>query len=288
MLIFTSNRSFLDYLMARDDGTDAGVARLLEISLANQQMPFDPLAGQVIKLCETNYGWAGRVFVKYITGNLPVVQAQLAGVLKMLSDRLSMQREERFLATGIACTLVGASIAKKLGLFNFDTKGITEVFMNAVKKQRGQRGSMTIVSATGGYNLEEIVSEFINSQADYRIRTSNFAARGVGKVDLIGQPPRGNLLKCHIAEVVGVVRVSRSSFIEWLRAGNRPANEIEEGLLQMGATVGRKTLGGGTGYGGGAAVTALDIPLTGRLAAMTGSASGAKKSPADAARDAAD
>lgn len=291
LLVLTSNRSFLDYLMARDDGTDAGVARLLEVSLSNQKMPFDPLAGQIIKLCETNYGHAGRAFIKYVTGNLPVVQAQLASVLKSLADNLAMQREERFLATGIACTIVGASIARKLGLFNFDTKGITETFLNAVKKQRGQRGSMTIVSATGGYNLEEIVSEFVNSQADYRIRTSNFAARGVGKVDIIGHPPRGNLLKCHIAEALGVVRVSRSSFVEWLRAGNRPANEIEDGLLQMGATVGRKTLGGGTGYGGGAAIVAIDIPLTSRLAGMTGSASGAsgaRPSPADAARDAAD
>jgi hypothetical protein len=293
MLVFTSNRPCQDYLLAKDDGTDSGLARLLEIEMKKVAVAFDPLAGQHIKLCETNYGHAGRVYAKYLATNLASVQADLAHIMKGLSDKLAMQRDERFSVTAISCILVGAAVAKKLALFDFDLYGIRDVLIQAFETQREQRSRRTMVSDAGGFDLEELVNEFVYAQADYRIRTDVFAMNGTGKVMVKGEP-RANTVRLQIAEAASTLRVSRSSFNEWLRLHNRPASTILDELkAKMGAKEYRKAIGGGTSWGGGA-VWVLDIPLTGRLRDLlppedTGDGNkGARKSPADAVRDAAD
>jgi hypothetical protein len=266
MLVFTSNRPCQDYLLARDDGTDSGMARVLEIEMAKVTTAYDPLAGQHIKLCETNYGHAGRVFAKYVATHLPEVQAKLATILKSLGTGLEMQQDERFSVTAMACTLVGAAIARKLGLFDFDLKGINDVLTRAFRTQREQRSTRTLVSADGGMDIEEIVNEFIYSQADYRLRTHAFATLGGGRVEAI-HSPKGNVVRLQIADALKVVRVSRPAFQEWLRDRNRPASTIVEHLkTKMGALEHRKVIGAGTGFGGGGLTWCLDIPLTGRLA----------------------
>ena len=294
MLVFTSNRPCQDYLLAKDDGTDSGLARLLEIEMQKVAVAFDPLAGQHIKLCETNYGHAGRIYAKYLATNLAPVQADLAHIMKGLSDKLAMQRDERFSVTAISCILVGAAVAKKLALFDFDLHGIRDVLLEAFKTQREQRSRRTVVSSSGGFDLEEIVNEFVYSMADYRLRTDNFAINGAGRVATIGPDPRANQIRLQIAERAGVVRISRAAFLEWLRAHNRPASTIIDELRsKMGATEHRKALGGGTGWGGGS-VWVIDIPLTGRLAELMGDPDGGKdtassplrKAPAAAVREA--
>jgi hypothetical protein len=289
MLVFTSNRPCQDYLLARDDGTDSGLARLLEVEMAKVPVAFDPLAGQAIKLCENNYGHAGRVYLQYLATHLPEVQSKLASVMKSLSVGLNMQRDERFSVTAMTCVLVGASIARKLNLFNFDLAGIHDVLKRAFLAQREARSSRTMVSASGGLDVEEIVNNYVYAMADYRLRTDNFAGTGAGKVGLLGVP-RGNVVRLQIAVQAKVLRVNRASFNEWLHSRGLPATVIIKQLVEkMGAKDYRKTLGGGTGFGGGTGHV-LDIPLTGRLADIANPISDdevaamLRKSPADATK----
>jgi hypothetical protein len=296
MLVFTSNRACQDYLLARDDGTDSGLARLLEIEMAKITTPFDPMAGQVIKLCESNYGHAGREFARYIAGNLPKVQTQLSAIMKSLSDKLNMQRDERFSVTAITCILVGSAIARNLGLFNFDLHGIKQVLLNAFEQQRGQRSTKTVLSDAGGFDLEEIISQFCYAHADFRLRTDWFSTgAGSGRVKILGHVmPRGNIIRIQIAEKAGVMRIDRGALYNWLRERNRPSTTIVEELKsKLGALEYRKTIGGGTGYGGGS-TWVLDIPLVGKLASFVGDTetddkqSKRRRSPAEEARNAAD
>ena len=298
MLVFTSNRSCQDYLLARDDGTDSGLARLLEVEMHKIVTPFDPLVGQHIKLCETNYGHAGRVFAKYIATNLADVQAQLAKVMKAFSDKHDMQRDERFSATAITCILVGASIAKTLGLFNFDVRGIQDVLVRAFATQRSQRSSKTILSDTGGFDLEEVIAQFCYAQADYRVHTSAFSGPGVGHIRVFAAP-RNNVVRLQISEAQKMLRIDRKSFAEWMRDHNRPGMTIiKEMVEKLGAKEHRKSIGGGSGMGTSIPTWVVDVPLVGKLSELlrgnvddsddVGSSGGLKKNPAKAARDAAD
>jgi len=291
MLVFTSNRPCQDYLLARDDGTDSGLARLLEIEMAKVATPYDPVAGQHIKLCETNYGHAGRVYLQYVATHLDEVKTRLAATMKMLSDGLKMQRDERFSVTAMACVLVGAAIARKLDLFKFDINGIYKVLTTAFLTQRDNRSTRTMVSAQGGLDIAEILNRFVYEQADYRLRTDNFGRAGASKVTMKGVP-RGNVVRLQIAEAPRVLRVSRVAFLEWLHARNLPGSVIIKHLVEkMHASEYRKSLGGGTGFGGGTAhVIDVPIPAHGPLADLIGQPSDdamadmLRKAPSEAVR----
>jgi hypothetical protein len=283
MLIFTSNRSCTDYLLARDDGTDSGLARLLEVELAKEAVAYDPVVGQDIKAVETNYGHAGRIFAKHIATNTAAVNKQLADIMLALSNNLAMQRDERFTITAMACVMVGAIIATKLGLFKFDVAGINACLTKAFLAQREQRVRRTILSVAGGFDLEEIIGEFVHSQADYRLRTTSFSTGGNVRVQSIDLP-RGNVIRYQIAENLGVIRISRNAFTEWLRDRNRPADTIIQEIKNRipGTIEHRKALGQGTGYTS-ASTWVLDIPCLGRLAEMLGTNKpDVKKAPAHA------
>ena len=113
-------------------------------------------------------------------------------------------------------------------------------------------------------------------------------------MDVLDPIPRSNIIRLQIVETPATLRMSRSIFSEWLRATNRPVSIIVDELkTKLGALEHRKAMGGGTKYSGGAAWV-LDVPLTGNLAELaTGpgrviSSAGPRRSPADAAREAAD
>ena len=283
LLALTCNRPCQDYLLSGDEGTDAGLARLLEIELPKDVVSFDPLSGQRLKLCETNHGHAGRVYAKYLATHLPQVKAQLASVLKALNSGLGVQRDERFSIIAMTCMLVGAAVAKKLKLFDFDITGVQAVLTTAFLNQREQRKTRTMVSAAGGLNTEEIINEFVYSQADFRICTTAFHTGGAGKVDVIGVLPRGNVIRLQIAQAEEMLRISRRDLFEWLRNRNIAATTIIKDLKdRLGATDQRKALGGGTGFGGGGSINVIDIPLTGKLADMIPEQiPGLRKPPAD-------
>jgi hypothetical protein len=273
LLAFTSNRSMQDFLVTRDDGTDAGLNRLFEIQMQRQQLPFDPQAGSIIKLCETNYGHAGRIFVKYLASHVPETQARLNQLMTVLASHLSMQQEERFSVCVMACILVGASIARKLGLFNFDINGIHKVLVDNFTAARQSRVRQTVqgTSPNGGYDVWDIISQFVYAQAEWRVRTTQFAQQGQGPVDVVVHP-RLHGIRVHISEKERICRISRVELKNWLRDHQYPASTLYQQIIaDTGAAEVKRTLGGGTIYSGGQ-VWVLDIPINERLEDMLSAA----------------
>lgn len=268
-LVFTSNRSMQTYLVHDNSGTDSGLTRLLEIHLPKVQIPYDPVAAQLLKLMETNYGYAGRKYAKWLAANAGWVKQKLGEVLAQLTTDLGAQQEERFFTTAMACAIVGASIAKKLDIFDFDVAGIHATLTKAFLAARASRSDQTVVSASGGYDLEEVFGEFVYQMADYRLRTSEFAHKGKNKVDTLHEPRAGtNKVIIHIAEANATMRVVRAELSTWLHNKNLPANTIIDQMVsQWSASPKRRTLGGGTKFIGGQIWT-LDIPLVGNLASF--------------------
>jgi hypothetical protein len=269
-LLFTSNRSMADYLTADNTGTDSGLARILEIQLRKTQTNYDPAGAQVLKLLETNYGHAGRVYAKWLAMHVDEVKEQLRDVLATLTRDLDAQQEERFYTTAIACNIVGAVIATKLGLFDFNVRGIHQTLVDAFNTARTGRVEQTVVSATGaGYNLEQIFADFMYEQVDYRLRTKEFAYPGRTRIDIIHEPRSStNKAKFQIAEDNKIVRVVCNEWNKWLHAQNLPANTITEQMdRQWNVRRKRQVVGGGTKYRTGQTWT-LDVPLTGALASF--------------------
>jgi hypothetical protein len=264
VLAFTSNRSMMDYLLWHNDGTDSAVARLLEIEMRKIVMRLDASAGQRLKLTESNYGHAGRIYAQHIATNLPAVKTQLATIMQAWIATLKMPQEERFYATAMTCILVGASIARRLNLFDFDIRGIRDVLEGACKAARATRTDHTLVSPVGEFDLEELLGRCVYELADWRVHSRTLAGPGSAKLDLRGTP-RFSYLKLQLVDSPPLLRISRSALFAWLREANIPAVVFVEQLVnKLGATVNRRAIGGGTPWGGGQ-IWCVDVPLVGAL-----------------------
>jgi hypothetical protein len=266
MLVFTSNRSCADYLLDNNQATDAGVLRLFECPMIKIKLPLDPKVGLLLKSTETNYGHAGRMYAQWLAVNMQVAIDTVARMMSSLIVNLNAQQEERFYIAGMACTLVGAIFAKRLGLFDFDVKAMEAYLRVCFLAMRAARGAQTLVASAGGYDLEEVFSQYLYDQADYTLHTKTLARQGVNKVDVI-YSPRWNTVKAQIAEVPAVARLSRQLFQEWLSLRNLPARTIVAQMTkQWNAVETRASLGSGTPFKGGQ-IWVVDVPLVGSLTA---------------------
>lgn len=265
ILVMTSNRAYADHLLQENEGTDSGVARLLEVMLRKQQLKLDGSASQTIKLLETNYGHAGRIYMQWLAQNISTVEAQLAAINKALVNALNIQQEERFYVAAATTIIVGASIAKKLGLFDFDVQAINQVLCEAIQQARAVRDGNTLVSPAGALDVEELVGQYLYEIGDNTLRTRTLTAGGGGKV-VIDVAPKYGRLKAQIAQTPGLARIARNEFITWLRRRSVASRGVVDDLIaNYQAAEAKKTLGGGTNYAG-SPVWVIDLPLVGPFA----------------------
>ncbi len=264
-LAFTANRSMADLLVINNDGTDSGLQRLFELQMLKTQTAYDPAVGPIIKKLETNYGHAGRVYAKYLGENAKVAEGRLLEIMRAITKDLGMQQEERFFVVAMGCIVVGAEIARHLKIFDFDVKAIYACLKAGFLTMRKDRVARTLVSDTGGFDLEELVGRFMIAHAEWRIRTGSFAQRGAGAVNVTAWP-RSQEVRVQIAEAPGTVRVAKNYFSLWLHEHNLPSSTVLEQLCNtLGASVNRATLAGGTKFSTGQ-IWCVDIPLVGSLA----------------------
>ena len=260
LLVFTANRSIMDYILAESGGTDAGVARAFECFLPKQKMPYSATAGQVIARVETNFGHAGRAYIAYVAGHIPQVMTAISQTMAQLESTLAPDNVERYYIAGMAACLVGAAISRKLNLFDFEIQRLHDYLVTVFHGLRRVRPGQTLVAQTGGYDLEQLLAEFVSAHADERLITETLGRQGPTKVKVLF-PPRAHQVVIQVANVPQIMRIDRKTLQDWLHKRNLPARAMVEQMVQdWGAKEHRQTLGGGTVYAGGQ-MYVLDIPL---------------------------
>jgi hypothetical protein len=253
LLVLGSNRAWVDVVVQYTDGTDSGVLRLLDVPMSKVQLPFDPKAGTVIKAVETNYGWAGREYARYLGTHTDQVREALVQTLDWVTKDLGMQQEERYYATALATVRVGTTIARQLGLFDFQVEQVYGVLKDAVLAGRATRANRVVVTQAGKYDVGHLVSSFVNAMGDARLKTETQAVRGGAPVKIVTRPRFTDSVKVHIVGNPAVIRMHRSEFQTWLHRQGLPYSQV---FSQMQADwpqtrESKITLGAGTEYTGG-------------------------------------
>lgn len=260
LLVFTANRSIMDYILAESGGTDAGVARAFECFLPKYKMPYSATAGQVIARVETNFGHAGVEYIAYMAANIAQVAAAVSQTMAQFESTLKPDNVERYYIAGMSACLVGAAIARKLNLFDFEIQKLHDYLVTVFHGLRRVRPGQTLVAQQGGYDLEQILAQFSSAHADQRIITETLGRQGPTKVRVLFAP-RVHQVVIQVANVPQIMRVDRKTLVDWLHRQNLPARAmIEQMITDWGASEHRQTLGGGTPYAGGQ-MFVLDIPL---------------------------
>lgn len=171
VVLCSSNASIMDKLKSLKATPDGELMRILEYQVAPTTIITKQEADEIFPLLSTNYGWAGREYMRDIVANLEERIRETREMQMLLDKRIALGNRERFWSGVIACNLAGALFARRLGIHNIDVGRVfrwaaTEF---ATMKKDVIAPASDFVGVVGEYLHENRLNTLIvNGRADLR------------------------------------------------------------------------------------------------------------------------
>ena len=179
----TSNVSLYDKLANARRGYTAEAMRVFELHVDKSQDENKGRIDEAIGLIKENYGQAGRDYLAYVIPRVARIKVLVEKATTLLVHKGNLRNEERFWGALLACTLVGAKIARDvLKLHSYDVEGMVNRVLSFAPKVR--QAVATTVS-----DPVSTLAEFINANLNALIRISD------GNVDLSAMNTNMNTVK---------------------------------------------------------------------------------------------
>ena len=220
-----SNEALRDHIDHIIKGSDAGMMRVLEMA-----MPMLPSGQSVASsmqrygLLNANYGVAGEVYAQWLATNLPTVERDLTALMAGLDTKCNFRSEERFWLATIACIVLGAQYATKLGILHFDVKEIAARLVQIVIDQRGASYNPNPTVVTKAVSkldkLRDLITAFKADSADSGSVSINMNLIGSGVRSPMGisilrevkRPP----IRFQYDQTSSTLRIVLPAFKTWL------------------------------------------------------------------------
>ena len=103
---------------------------------------------------EEHYGHAGPIFIQYVISNLEAVKKFLLEVQQKVDRAADLKAENRYWSAGVACSLTGGAIAKKLGLIDYDNEALFRWSVELLER------SKTHIQELGG-SVQQTLTDYI-------------------------------------------------------------------------------------------------------------------------------
>ena len=149
--ITTANTSILERIAMDKNNPNAEAQRVMECFFGRVPRP-DVDEDRFNNALVSNHGIAGPIFIQYVLDNYDEVERALGKYRKAIIKRFGLTTENRFWSAGLACILLGGTIAVKLGLVNYDMDKLF-TFMGVLVQQ----------NKTNIINQSQSVAQIINS-----------------------------------------------------------------------------------------------------------------------------
>lgn len=120
IMLTTANRSLINTVGSSKANADAEMGRIVEFPFQLVSKLGKEDADRVLAKADTVYGEAGRLYVEYLVTHREEVKAALLKLQIDLDRRVGATTQDRFMSIGVAAVICGLSIAKALGLVQFD------------------------------------------------------------------------------------------------------------------------------------------------------------------------
>ena len=196
-------------------GTDSGVARVFEIRL--EERPTAPVPGTFFEQCRTNYGWAGAAYSAWLAKNRATAEKYVIAKTAALTAELNMASEERFWIASMATMVVGAAIAKMLGLVDFDVPALEAFLKNNFLELRNNK-----TKAAKETGPEDQINSMIFDHQQTTLVVDTIPRYNSGTT-MIVRPPRNQEVEITFIKNDQILRVRRTKFNEWcMRRGHSP------------------------------------------------------------------
>lgn len=158
----TSNAPVYSKLIETRAIPSGEMARVFPVRMSTPLTTSQTEADKVFALMYDNYGVAGRVFIEYCVQNTDTLRRTLTDFREKIIERAGLQHQHRFWAAGMAAAMVGGTIAKQLGLIDFDMKALSRFVLHYLKQLQSE--TLEIESSFSGKNfLDSFLMENINA-----------------------------------------------------------------------------------------------------------------------------
>ena len=249
ILITASNQSLVDTVGGLN-GSDAMAYRILEFPVLSAGQISHVEADRLRKLLEANAGWAGDIYLEYITrpdvlewikANLPVYQEEIVSYGKF-------GKAERFWTRTLACVAIAAQIMEHLELVAFSPDRVMKWAVDYFKnlKKPNARAAQDFLALYLNQHAAEtlVVASAFNPKKRFGVVSERMP----------------NKLTIRREEDTETYYIDFDSIRRWLIRHEVSVFEFNRELEKIGISRGfkQRTLGAGTNLGGGS-IKVLDI-----------------------------
>ena len=243
LAVASSNTSLVDKLSGAKHDASAEINRLFEYPMPEHPDFKEQVTTGVYWMLHENYGLAGEAYAQWLVQNTEAIKPGLEKIREKLTTMAGIKGEERFWGAVASASIYGGLVAQRLGLIRFNVARVMEWAAETIGTMRGDKGELASDSVG-------ILGQFIDEHAAQRLLVKG-EARG-GQQCIIIDPPRGPLVMRHEVDTHRLF-ISRAVMKQWIGKKFGSYTQIKNDLSACGALINpnlRKTLGGGTFYGG--------------------------------------
>lgn len=207
-LLSSSNKPMTSIIANAKPGADAELARLIEFDCASAHKLPKSQADKIFRELREHYGCSGRVFAKWVAGHQDEVKQMLHKVQTAIDTKLGLTGDKRFWSAGYAAVIVGLTIAKQLGLHQFDMQALMAWLLRHHRLMCGE-------IAANVSTPEECFGMMLNELSPGILVTDIEGGRGSGGKDaFIIKEPRAPYTGRAILGT-GIGYLSQPAFLDW-------------------------------------------------------------------------
>lgn len=231
ILMASGNNLLSEKLALHRGNAEAEMSRLFEFTVrASPHLTPNDANGLFPKL-GSNYGHAGRDFMRYVVEHYDAIEERLLSTQTVLNERMGITQVERYWSALIAATLVGLAICRTLGLLKFEIAPLRSWMMERLAENRVQRIEASVDPLElFGVMLSELWSGVLVTNGEGDMRKSQPAQ--------VIEKPHGPLVGRAILPTTNnsraVLMLNQQSVRDWANKKGVSAREIFNAVIQAG------------------------------------------------------
>lgn len=250
ILVTSSNDPLNAKLQEAKINPEAESMRLFEFEFP-RSAAFLEYAGILHSYVEEHYGVAGGEFIRRLVMEQDRLRIEIPAEIERLEREFQMQKKERFWSQAAALTLIGGRLARQWGIIQFDPERIRPWLLQETRRMRGEVAANIVTPMT-------LLGEYLDAHVGERLVVTRL---NEGMSASNARPTRGALSQRYEKDS-GLLWITRSHIMHWLRKKHQNPNQIKKALYEAGILLNaddRKILGAGTDLSSGQQVPCWKI-----------------------------
>ena len=268
MLITCSNISLVDYVVADQRTTPAGMARVFEYHIARDLTAPGRIgfmdASRITQELENNYGMVGLKYARLLANSPDAADELTKAICENFGKIVKATEDERYWVSICGTILAGAGYANLFGA----QIGIDKLTEFLKEKYQENRDRVVDEGTEGGTqrHTEEVLTGFLQTHVENTLFTDIFPA-GQGRqksvrIVFCPDPNRPRPIYVQWAQGDRKLRISRHKLVEYLTEQNISQFQVLKGLRDFfKAKTARAILGGGTQFRSGLQEQVIEMPI---------------------------